>query len=111
MDTPITRAEHEEFVRRMESENKRLADEDKRQNHRLDELEKAVQQISSLAASTERLATNMENMLKVQTQQGERLDRLESRDGEMWRNVTGYVITAIIGIIIGCICMQIGLQL
>lgn len=110
MDTPITRAEHEEFVRRMESENKRLADEDKRQNHRLDELEKAVMQISSLASSTERLATNMENMLKVQTQQGERLDRLESHDGEMWRSVVGYVITTIVGIIIWFVCMQIGIQ-
>lgn len=109
MDTPITRAEHEEFCRRMEAENKRLADEDKRQNHRIDELEDNVRQISSLAASTEKLAVNMENMLKVQEQQGERLERLESRDGEMWRKVTGYVITAVIGIVVGFIFTQIGM--
>jgi len=30
MDTPITRAEHEEFAKRMESENQRLKDEDTR---------------------------------------------------------------------------------
>ena len=29
MDTPITRAEHDEFCKRMETENQRLADEDK----------------------------------------------------------------------------------
>lgn len=109
MDTPITRAEHEEFCRRMEAENKRLADEDKRQNHRIDELEDNVRQISSLAASTEKLAVNMENMLKVQEQQGERLERLESRDGEMWRKVMGYVITAVIGAVITLVFTQIGM--
>ncbi len=109
MDTTITRAEHEEFCRRMEAENKRLADEDKRQNHRIEELEDNVRQISSLAASTEKLAVNMENMLKVQEQQGKRLERLESRDGEMWRRVTGYVITAVISIITGFIFAQIGM--
>lgn len=109
MDTPITRAEHEEFCRRMEAENKRLEDENKRQNRRIDELEENARQISSLAASTEKLAVNMENMLKVQEQQGERLERLESRDGEMWRKVTGYVITAVIGIVVGFIFTQIGM--
>lgn len=109
MDTPITRAEHEEFCRRMEAENKRLEDENKRQNRRIDELEENARQISSLAASTEKLAVNMENMLKVQEQQGERLERLESRDGEMWRKVTGYVITAVIGIVVGFIFTRIGM--
>ncbi len=109
MDTPITRAEHEEFCQRMEIENKRLADEDKRQNHRIDILEENVQQISALAASTEKLAVNMENMLKVQEQQGKRLETLESRDGEMWRKVTGYIITAVVGIVIGYIFTQIGM--
>ncbi len=109
MDTPITRAEHEEFCRRMEAENKRLADEDKRQNHRIDELEDNVRQISSLAASTEKLAVNMENMLKVQEQQGERLERLESRDGEMWRKVMGYIVTAVIGAVITLVFTQIGM--
>lgn len=109
MEMQISRAEHEEFAKRMETENNRLADENKRHNHRLNELEKAVQQISSLAASTERLAANMENMLKVQEQQGERLERLEGRDGEMWRQIVGYVITAIIGIAIGFAFRQIGM--
>ena len=109
MDTRITRAEHEEFCRRMEAENKRLADEDKRQNHRIDELEDNVRQISSLAASTEKLAVNMENMLKVQEQQGERLERLESRDGEMWRKVMGYIVTAVIGAVITLVFTQIGM--
>lgn len=102
MDTPITRAEHEEF-------RKRLEDEDHRQNRRIEILKKSVQQLNALTASVEKLAVNMENMLKAQNQQAERLEALEGRDGEMWRKVTGYVITAVIGIVIGYIFKQIGM--
>ena len=108
MDAQISRAEHEEFRRLMESENARLEEENDRQNHRINILEKSVQQISNLAASTEKLATNKENMLKVQEQQGKRLETLESRDGEMWRKVTGHIITAVIGIVIEFLFQQIG---
>lgn len=96
MDTPITRAEHEEFVRRMDSENARLADEDARQNKRLDILESSVRDFGSLAALVEKLATNMESMCKVQEQQGKRLETLENRDGEKWRKAAGYAVTAVI---------------
>ncbi len=109
MDTPITRAEHEEFSRRMEAENKRLTDEDKRQNHRIDELEETVRQIGDLTASVKELAVSMKNMTKVQEQQGNDIEELKNRDGEMWRKVTGYVITAVIGIAVGFIFTQIGM--
>lgn len=102
MDTPITRAEHEEFVKRME-------DEDHRQNRRIEILEKSVQQFTSLTASVEKLALNMENMLKEQEAQGNRLEALEDRDGEKWRTVTSYVMTTVIGILIGYIFKMLGM--
>lgn len=109
MDTPITRAEHEEFRRSMEAEHERLAAEDKRQNKRIDDLEETVRKIGDLAVSVERLASSMEGMLKEQEQQGNRLEKLEGRDGEMWRKVTGYLITAIIGIVVGFVFTQMGM--
>lgn len=109
MDTPITRAEHEEFRKYMEAENKRLEDEDKRQNKRLDALEITVREIGSLTTSVAKLASSMESMLREQEKQGERLEELESRDGEMWRKVTGYMITAVIGIVLGFIFTRIGM--
>lgn len=102
MDTPITRAEHEEFRRRLEEENRR-------QDRRIELLEDNVQKMNSLAASVEKLASNMQSMLKEQEKQGKRLETLENRDGEMWRKVTGYVVTAVIGIVIGYIFKQIGM--
>ena len=102
MDTPITRAEHNEFVKRMEEDHKRT-------NHRLSDLEKAFEQNNRLVISVEKLATSMEGMQKEQKEQGERLEKLEDRDGEMWRKVVSYAITAVIGIVVGFIFTQIGM--
>jgi chromosome segregation ATPase len=103
MDDPITRAEHEEFRRRIEEENKR-------QDRRLELLEHTVQQISDLTTSVEKLAVSMEGMLREQEKQGTRLETLEDRDGEMWRKIIGYAATAAVGIIIGYVARQIGLS-
>ena len=103
MDDPITRAEHEEFRRRIEEENKR-------QDRRLELLEHTVQQISDLTTSVKKLAVSMEGMLREQEKQGTRLETLEDRDGEMWRKIIGYAATAAVGIIIGYVARQIGLS-
>nr|WP_306443525.1 hypothetical protein [Odoribacter splanchnicus] len=102
MDTPITRAEHEEFRRRIEEENKR-------QDKRIEILEENAKRIEGLNSSIEKLALNMENMLKEQLKQGKRLEVLEARDGEMWRKVVSYAITAIVGIVIGFLFKQFGM--
>ncbi|MDE7342048.1 MAG: hypothetical protein K2N80_16085 [Lachnospiraceae bacterium] len=94
----------------MKSENKRLEDENDRQNKRLEILEKNVQQISSLATSVEKLAVNMENMLKEQEKQGNRLEMLEGRDGEKWRDVVKNVVFTAIGIIIAYLFMKAGIS-
>lgn len=101
-DNPISRAEHEEFRRRIEEENLR-------QNKRIEILEANIVRIEALNVSIEKLAMNMENMLKEQVRQGKRLEILESRDGEKWRTVVSYALTTVIGIVIGFIFRQIGL--
>ena len=106
---PNYQSRTEEFSKRMESENQNLKAEDNRQNKRLDTLEANVREMSSIAISVEKLATNMESMVKIQEQQGKRLETLESRDGEMWRKVVGYIITAVIGLVLGYIFTQIGI--
>ena len=103
MDTPITRAEHEEFRRRMEEEHSR-------QNKRLENLERDMEDMKKINTSIETLAVNMKNMLDEQVRQGERLEVLESRDGEMWRKVTGYIITSLFGIVLGFLFTHIGIK-
>lgn len=102
MDTTISRAEHEEFAKRIEEENHR-------QNRRIEILEKNVQQLAALTSSVEKLAYSIEGMVKEQESQGNRLEKLESKDGEKWRSVSSYVITVIIGLVLGYIFQQAGM--
>lgn len=102
MENGISREEHQEFCKRMEEENHR-------QNHRIELLEGSVQQIGKLAASVEKMAASLQSMVREQEQQGKRLTALESRDGEMWRKVVTYAVTAVVGIIIGFAAKQIGM--
>lgn len=100
--TPITRAEHEEFC-------KRLEEEDRRQNKRLEILEEQTKQFTDLVLSVRELAQSVKQLAETQKVQGEKLDELENRDGEMWRRVSGYVITSIIGLVVGYLFHKLGL--
>lgn len=86
-----------------------MDDGQKRQNRRIEELEETVKQFSQISISMEKLAINMENMLIEQVSQGNRLQILEDRDGTMWRRAIGYIVTAIIGVVIGFVFKQIGM--
>lgn len=100
--TPITRAEHEEFCKRVEAE-------DHRQDERLENLEEQTTRFTDLVLSVRELAQSVKQLAEIQKAQGEKLDELESRDGEMWRRVSGYVITSIIGLVVGYLFHRLGL--
>lgn len=86
----LLKSVHVEFEKRVEEENTR-------QNHRITNLEATIQQIVGLATAVERLATNMEHMVKEQQEQGERLKALEGKDGDMWRTAISHLLVALVG--------------
>lgn len=98
----ITLQFHNEYAKRMQ-------EEDERQNYRIKALEKAVEENGKLALSVERLAISVKSMVEEQKVQGERLETLENRDGESWRKAVGYLVTTIIGIVVGYIFKQLGM--
>lgn len=111
---------HEEFAKRMEIENARLKDENNRQNERLESIEDKGEQIQSLALSVQELAASVKAIAKETERLGHnieenikmldvRLKKIENRDGEKWRTAATYVMTAVIGIIVGFIFKQIGM--
>lgn len=102
MDETITRAEYDEYRRRMQDHNSR-------QDKRLELLEESVRQIGALTVSVEKLAQSIQSMVKEQERQGERLATLEGRDGEKWRKATAYIGTLIAGAILGAAFMNLGL--
>ncbi|MCM1300032.1 MAG: hypothetical protein NC228_10760 [[Eubacterium] siraeum] len=100
MDAPITRAEHEEFRKRIEEENER-------QDRRIEELEENAKQVTAMVTSIEKLAVNMEQMAKEQEKQGKRLETLEGQDGEKWKTLVKCCITGFVTFVLGVVLPHI----
>lgn len=84
----ISRGEHEEFVKRMEDEHKRL-------NNRMVILEKASVQMQELITNVGKMAVNMEHMVEEQREQGRRLDKIENEPKNAWDSIKKGLYNAI----------------
>lgn len=109
MDNPVTHRELEEFRRLMESENTQLRQENDRQNHRIENLERSLEKMTELSESVHELAVVMKSMKDEQTRQGKQLEQIEGRDGEKWRKMLSYIGTAILGAVLAIVFAKIGL--
>lgn len=111
----LPRAEHEEFARRMTAENKRLEDENTRQNKRIEQLENTmnqivVQQLTTLTGTIQGLKTSVDNTIRAQAEIGERVKKLEDKDGDMWRTAVKYVLSAVIGGLVTFVFIRLGMK-
>ena len=95
----LTRREHEEFARRMESENARIKDENDRQNKRIGVVEESVKEFNKLAMQIERIAVSIQQMTEEISKQGTRLESIESKPAKRWDALVGGVIGAVAGAI------------
>ena len=102
MGDPISREEHEEFVKRMEGDHKRI-------DKRLALLEENVRQIGALTTSVEKLALSVQTMGETLAQQGDRLEVIEGRDGAKWRGAVKTIATAAISVLVGYLAARLGL--
>lgn len=95
----------EEFVRlEVHKEfEKRIEDENERQNHRIASLEDNFKVVQNLVVSTEKLALSMEAMAKELARQGNCLRELEFKPVKRWELVVTSIITGIIGAIVGMV--------
>ncbi|MBQ6626372.1 MAG: hypothetical protein IIX27_03685 [Ruminococcus sp.] len=84
----ISRTEHNEYVRRMEDEHKRL-------NNRILMLEKTSAQMHELVKNVGIMATNMKHMAKLQNDLNERLERLEQVPSNNFNVIKNSVFAAI----------------
>lgn len=75
--------------------------------HRMSDVEKKQEEFVKLSRNVERLATNMELMLKEQQKQREELNELRDAPAEEYKYykhiVWGCIITGLVGAIIGAI--------
>ncbi len=96
----ITRQEHTEFAKRVDDENRR-------QNKRIDQLEGNSQAINELALSVKEMAINMGNMMVEQKKQGERLEKLEQEPLETGKQIKQAIIQTIVGTVVGAVVTAI----
>ena len=89
MEDYVTRAVHDEFAKRVDEENKR-------QNTRIEIIEGKQEQIAELVVSVKVLATNVENIAKEINEQGLRLKEIEEKPTKRWEQLVGYVISALV---------------
>ena len=80
---------------------KRIDDENRRQNERLDHLERNYAIVNQLSIHMERLASNMESMANERARQGEKLNDLEMKPAKRWDLVVTTLIAGIIGAFVG----------
>ena len=105
----ITRREHEEFAKRMDTENQRRDDEDKRQNERLKAVETSVQRIGDLTVSIEKMAVNIGTMAQEIKQQGTRLENIEAKPAKKWENLVSDIVKLLVAAVVGFVLAKVGL--
>ena len=71
--------------------------------HRMDEQEEQSKTIQDLVLSVQKLAMNMEAMLKEQSAQGDRLSALEKEPADRWNNMTRTIFTTIVSTVAGAL--------
>ena len=95
----ISRREHDEFARRMETENNRIKDENERQNKRIGIVEESMKEFNKLTLQIERIAISIQQMTEAISKQGERLENIEAKPGKKWDTLVSGIIGAIAGAI------------
>lgn len=71
--------------------------------HRMDEQEEQSKTIQDLVISVQKLALNMEAMLKEQGAQGDRLAKLEAEPADSWKRIKVKALDTAVGIIAGAL--------
>ncbi len=71
--------------------------------HRMDEQEEQSKTIQELVLSVKELALNMQTMIEVQGQQGDRLAKLEAEPAERWSSMKKTVFNTIVGAMAGAV--------
>ena len=93
---------HKEFAERIDAE-------ERRQNKRLDKLEDGIVQLSELTSWVKVLTNTVENMVKEQVKQGERLEAIEDVPAKNWEKLVWAIGGAILTAIVAFILKQIGI--
>lgn len=71
--------------------------------HRMDDQEEQAGIIQNLVMSVQKLALTMEQMVKEQSKQGDRLKKLEDEPAERWNSAKKTAFTSIVSVVAGAL--------
>ena len=89
MENAITRPEHEEFKRRIE-------EEEKRQNHRLDTVEGRVDKLIDMQVSMAQLQVGISNITEEIKKLSAEVEAIKREPGDKWNKAVWIVITVVL---------------
>lgn len=113
MEQWLQRTEHEEFSKRMDEANKRLS-------KRISTVEEHMKNLNDLTLSVRELSITIKNMSEEQKEHyaryeeseknmAEKIEEIEKRDGDKWRQMTSYIVTILLGGVISYFLMKLGI--
>lgn len=97
----IGRREHDEMLKRMDDEHKRLG-------KRIEIVERKAEENAELIIAVHELTTTVKMMQEEQKKQGERLKNLEEVPVKKWNSLTTALITGIVSVVIGVVVGALG---
>jgi len=71
--------------------------------HRINDLEKQQENIQQLTLSVNKMAMNIEEMVKAQKNQGERLQKIEEEPTERWNSAKKTALTTVVSTVAGAL--------
>ena len=102
----MTETEKLEFEHRI-TEVEQIA---KSNTNRLDKHDEAIKENSNLISSIKELAMETKYMREDLNETIERLNKLESKDGDKWDKFKWLLVAGLVTIILGYIAIQLGLK-
>lgn len=82
----------------------------KSNTHRLDEVENTLKENTDLIVSIKELALETKHMREDLNETIQRLDKLESKDGDKWSKFKWLIVTGLVTLILGYLAASIGLK-
>ena len=101
----------------LEKQIRTMVTEQARQGEQIKTLFNSVGELKQLAESVHEIALGVRDLTRAQQSMGEKVgklsadvDEIKSKPAKRWDSIVAYVITAVIGAVVGYISTKIGLK-
>ena len=102
MDEYITRHEYMERTGRTDDKMNAL-------DRRLSKVEELSDKLSEMAVTMKGMLTTLENMQKEQSEQGERLRKIEEEPADAWKNLKWTIVACLASGLVGLVLAKVGI--